>query len=101
SVCARLAMAEREGLLELINGTGILLHTNLGRAPLAREAIDAGAAVAGGYSNLEFDLESGTRGSRYARIGSLLREVSGAEDGLVVNNCAAAILLILDAFAKG
>jgi L-seryl-tRNA(Ser) seleniumtransferase len=100
SVCARLALTEREGLLELINGTGVLLHTNLGRAPLAREALDAVGVVASGYSNLEFDLETGTRGSRYERIGSVLREVSGAEDGLVVNNCAAAILLILDAFAK-
>jgi L-seryl-tRNA(Ser) seleniumtransferase len=100
SVCERLAAAERDGLLELINGTGILLHTNLGRAPLAPAALQASAAVAGGYSNLEFDLESGTRGSRYARVAGLLREVSGAEDALVVNNCAAAVLLVLDTFAK-
>jgi len=100
AVCARLSVTEREGLLEVINGTGILLHTNLGRAPLAREAIDAIGAVASGYSNLEFDLETGTRGSRYERIGGLLSELSGAEDGLVVNNCAAAVLLILDTFAR-
>ena len=100
AVCERLAVAERDGLLDVINGTGILLHTNLGRAPLAREATDAIGAIARGYSNLEFDLESGTRGSRYERIGGLLREVSGAEDALVVNNCAAAVLLVLDTFAK-
>ena len=100
AVCARLSVTEREGLLEVINGTGILLHTNLGRAPLAREAVDAIGSVASGYSNLEFDLETGARGSRYERIGGLLSELSGAEDGLVVNNCAAAVLLILDTFAK-
>ncbi len=77
-----------------------MLHTNLGRAPLAPAALDAMHAVAGGYSNLEFDLESGERGSRYARTSALLRETTGAEDSIVVNNCAAAILLILDTFAK-
>ena len=96
----RLAVAERDGLLELVNGTGVLLHTNLGRAPLAREALDAVAAIAGGYSNLEYDLELGARGSRYTRAAALLREVTGAEDALVVNNCAAAVLLVLDTFAK-
>ena len=100
-VRARLAREENDGLVDVINGTGILLHTNLGRAPLAREALDAIVAVAGGYSNLEFDLASGTRGSRYARVTSLLRATTGAEDALVVNNCAAAVLVILDTFAKG
>ncbi|GAC1304753.1 MAG: L-seryl-tRNA(Sec) selenium transferase [Vulcanimicrobiaceae bacterium] len=100
-VRARLARTENDGLVEALNGTGILLHTNLGRAPLAREALEAMVAVAGGYSNLEFDLESGTRGSRYARVTALLRATTGAEDALVVNNCAAAVLLILDTFAKG
>ncbi len=96
----RLAREENDGLVEVINGTGILLHTNLGRAPLAREALAAMVAVAGGYSNLEFDLVSGTRGSRYARVSSLLRATTGAQDALVVNNCAAAVLVILDTFAK-
>jgi L-seryl-tRNA(Ser) seleniumtransferase len=88
-------------LTGVLNGTGVLLHTNLGRAPLAREALDAIAATAGGYSNLEFDLESGERGSRYDRLGGVLHAVTGAEASLVVNNCAAALLLILDTFARG
>lgn len=99
-VLARLAAESRRGLTGVLNGTGILLHTNLGRAPLAREALDAIADAAGGASNLEFDLESGTRGSRYDRLGSLLRAATGAEDALVVNNCAAAVLLVLDTFAR-
>ena len=100
-VQAQLERSHSDSLVEVINGTGILLHTNLGRAPLAREAVDAAAAVAGGYSNLELELESGARGSRHARVGMLLRELTGAEDGLVVNNCAAAVFLALDTFAKG
>ncbi|MDB5070749.1 MAG: L-seryl-tRNA selenium transferase [Candidatus Eremiobacteraeota bacterium] len=97
---ARLAAESRRGLTGVLNGTGILLHTNLGRAPLAREALDAIADAAGSASNLEYDLESGTRGSRYDRLGALLRAATGAEDALVVNNCAAAVLLVLDTFAR-
>jgi L-seryl-tRNA(Ser) seleniumtransferase len=100
-VSHELAREESRGLVEVINGTGILLHTNLGRAPLAQEAIAAMASIGGGYSNLEYDLEAGERGSRYTRVSTLLREVTGAEDALVVNNNAAAILLVLDTFAKG
>jgi L-seryl-tRNA(Ser) seleniumtransferase len=85
----------------VLNGTGVLLHTNLGRAPLAREAIEAMCEVAEGYSNLEFDLESGERGSRYDRLAGLVRAATGAEASLVVNNGAAAMLLILDTFARG
>jgi L-seryl-tRNA(Ser) seleniumtransferase len=96
-----LARVELDELVDVVNGTGILLHTNLGRAPLAREALDAMVEIAGGYSNLEFDVSAGTRGSRYARVTTLLRETTGAADALVVNNCAAAVLLILDTFAKG
>lgn len=99
-VRVRLAREENDGLVEVLNGTGILLHTNLGRSPLAPEALAAMTTIAGGYSNLEFDLGSGTRGSRYARVTSLLRATTGAEDALVVNNCAAAILLVLDTFAR-
>lgn len=99
-VAHALACEERRGLVEVLNGTGILLHTNLGRAPLAEEALEAMRAIGVGYSNLEYDLDAGARGSRYARVTSLLREVTGAADGLVVNNNAAAILLILDTFAK-
>jgi L-seryl-tRNA(Ser) seleniumtransferase len=101
SVRERLASEEAEGLVPLLNATGVLLHTNLGRAPLAREALEAIAEVASGYANLEFDLEAGARGSRYARVTPLLRAATGARDALVVNNCAAAVLLILDTFAKG
>lgn len=85
----------------MLNGTGVLLHTNLGRAPLAPEALAAIAAVAGGYSNLEYDLAAGARGSRYAHVTSLLRDATGAEDALIVNNCAAGVLLILDTFGRG
>jgi L-seryl-tRNA(Ser) seleniumtransferase len=96
-----LARVESNELVEVLNGTGILLHTNLGRAPLAPAALAAMTSIAAGYSNLEFDLDAGTRGSRYARVSTLLRETTGAEDALVVNNCAAAVLLILDTFGKG
>jgi L-seryl-tRNA(Ser) seleniumtransferase len=100
-IADRLARDEAGGMLEVLNGTGILLHTNLGRAPLAAEAAAAAAAISAGYSNIEFDLEAGARGSRYDRVTPLLRETTGAQDGILVNNCAAAVLLILDTFAKG
>ena len=97
----RLAAAQAEGLIGVINGTGVLLHTNFGRAPIARRALEAVSALGEGYTNLEYDLESGERGSRYDRVASLLREVTGAQAALVVNNCAAAVLLVLDTFARG
>jgi L-seryl-tRNA(Ser) seleniumtransferase len=100
-VRARLATRENDELAGVLNATGVLLHTNLGRAPLAAEALEAAAAIAGGYSNLEFDLSSGARGSRYARVAPALCALTGAADALVVNNGAAAILLVLDTFAKG
>jgi L-seryl-tRNA(Ser) seleniumtransferase len=100
-VSARLAAARRPSLRPAINATGVVLHTNLGRAPLPRAAIDAVAAVAAGYSNLEYDLERGARGSRYVHASALLRELTGAEDALVVNNCAAALVLALDTMAHG
>ncbi|MGI3778246.1 MAG: L-seryl-tRNA(Sec) selenium transferase [Janthinobacterium lividum] len=86
-------------LRRTINATGILLHTNLGRAPLAEQAVDAVADAARAYCNLEFDLEQGRRGERAAGLADLLRTVSGAEAGLCVNNCAAAVLLALSALA--
>lgn len=100
-VSRRLERERMQTLLETINGTGVLLHTNLGRAPIMRGALDAAARIGGGYSNLEYELDVGDRGSRYARLTPLLRSLTGAEDAVVVNNCAAAILLILDTFAKG
>lgn len=98
-VRAALGRALRPSLRPVINATGVVLHTNLGRAPLARTAIDAMVRVASGYSNLEYDLAAGARGSRYDHCAALLRELSGAEDALVVNNGAAALVLALDTLA--
>jgi L-seryl-tRNA(Ser) seleniumtransferase len=93
--------AERPHLRPVINATGVLLHTGLGRAPLADEAARAVARVARGYCNLEFDLEAGTRGRRASGVAALLRELTGAEAAAVVNNNAAATLLALRALASG
>jgi L-seryl-tRNA(Ser) seleniumtransferase len=101
AIVRRLDGLALQRLTPVINATGIILHTNLGRAPLAREALEAAARVACGYANLEYDLEAGERGSRYAAVTDLLNDVTGAQDSLVVNNCAAAVLLVLDTFAKG
>ena len=100
SVAERVSVAQRPSLRPVINATGIVLHTNLGRAPLPAVALDAIAHVAAGYSNLEYDLDQGTRGSRYDHCASLLRELTGAEDALVVNNCAAALVLALNTVAS-
>ena len=86
------------GLKSVINATGVILHTNLGRAPLSQAAREA-IAQATGYCTLEYDLASGARGVRAARVESLLKDLTGAEDALVVNNCAAAALLILKVLA--
>jgi L-seryl-tRNA(Ser) seleniumtransferase len=100
AVAERLATARRASLRPAINATGVVLHTNLGRAPLARAALDAIDAVARGYSNLEYDLGAGKRGSRYVHCAALLRELTGAEDALVVNNCAAAMVLALNTVSE-
>jgi L-seryl-tRNA(Ser) seleniumtransferase len=84
-----------------LNATGVIVHTNLGRAPLAAAAIERATAVAAGYSNLEYDLEAGTRGSRHSHLGAILAELTGAEDGMAVNNNAAAVMLTLAALAGG
>ena len=96
----RLTDGDRPHLRRVINATGVVLHTNLGRAPLAPEAAEA-ALQAAGYGALEFDLDSGRRGSRTAGVEPLLREVCGAEAALAVNNAAAAVLLALSALAAG
>lgn len=90
----------RPSLLPVINASGVVLHTNLGRAPLSRASVEAMRAVASGYSNLEFDLERGARGSRLVHAELLLRKITGAEAALVVNNNAAAVLLSLTALAR-
>ena len=90
----------RPSLRRLINATGVVIHTNLGRAPLAEPAIRAIEQVAAGFTNLEYDVESGQRGSRYSHCVGLLRQLTGAEDALVVNNCAAAMVLTLNALAQ-
>jgi len=87
-------------LQTVINATGVILHTNLGRAPLSQAAIDTMREISTGFSNLEFDIASGGRGSRQTHVEHLLCEVTGAEAGLVVNNNAAAVLLGLSAHAK-
>ena len=100
AVAARLRALVAPRLRRVINATGVILHTNLGRAPLARAALDA-LAVAGGYSNLELDLESGRRGERAALVSELLTALFGCDAALVVNNNAAAVLLALTGLSKG
>ena len=98
---AALAAARRPSLRRVLNATGVLIHTNLGRAPLARSALDRVVEVGGSYSNLEYDLEAGARGSRQDHLSSLIERITGAEATLVVNNNAAAVMLALAALAEG
>ena len=91
----------RDSPREAVNATGIIIHTNLGRAPLSDEAIEAVSAASRGYSDLEMDVEAGTRGSRRVHIEETLRELTGAEAALVVNNNAAAVFLCLAGMAEG
>jgi L-seryl-tRNA(Ser) seleniumtransferase len=96
-----LRSGEQPSMRRIINATGIVLHTNLGRAPLPRAAVDAIQAIAGGYADIEFDLASGKRGTRNVHSRDLLAALTGAEDAMVVNNCASALLLALRALAHG
>jgi L-seryl-tRNA(Ser) seleniumtransferase len=91
----------RPGLRRVLNATGVIVHTNLGRAPLAPAALERVREVASGYSNLEYDVGAGARGSRQDHVAAALRELTGAESALVVNNNAAAVLLALAALAEG
>lgn len=96
-----LAQMEQPSLRRVINATGVVLHTNLGRAPLSRRARERIMAVTEGYSNLEYEVSSGERGSRYAHIADHICNLIGAEAAIVVNNNAAAVLLVLSALANG
>jgi L-seryl-tRNA(Ser) seleniumtransferase len=95
-----LRSAGTRSLRKVINATGVVIHTNLGRAPFGKEMLEESMEVLEGYNNLEFDLEKGSRGHRNDHAASLLKYLTGAEDVLVVNNNAAAVMLILRAFAK-
>jgi len=100
-VAERIAAAARPSLVRVLNATGVVVHTNLGRAPLSREAAARVAEIASSYSNLEYDLESGERGSRGTHAEARLREMLGVEAVVVVNNCAAAVLLAVNTHAEG
>ena len=101
-VVKALAVKDQQGSLRpVLNATGVIVHTNLGRAPLAHEALQAAVAVSESYSTLEFDLDTGKRGSRHGHVRELLRTLCGAEDACVVNNNAASVLLALSAVAAG
>jgi L-seryl-tRNA(Ser) seleniumtransferase len=99
-VVAQLRAWEKPSLRPVINASGVIIHTNLGRAPLSDEAIKATGTVSRGYSNLEFNLDNGNRGSRNVHLEDILCELSGAEAALVVNNNASAVLLALSALAR-
>jgi L-seryl-tRNA(Ser) seleniumtransferase len=88
-------------LIRIVNATGVVVHTNLGRSLLAEDAIENLLTIASRYSNLEFDLSKGVRGSRYSIVEDILCEISGAESAMVVNNNAGAVFLSLETIAKG
>jgi L-seryl-tRNA(Ser) seleniumtransferase len=100
SLCSQVQALAQPSLRPVINASGVILHTNLGRAPLSKEATEVMDIVAARYCNLEFDLDSGDRGSRHVHIEQLLCQLTGAEAALVVNNNASAVLLALTALAK-
>ncbi|UCG67667.1 MAG: L-seryl-tRNA(Sec) selenium transferase [Deltaproteobacteria bacterium] len=100
-ITRRVSILSQPSLRQVINATGIIVHTNLGRSPVPKRVITAFNSLAGCYSNLEYDLNTGKRGSRYVHVQDILRELTGAEDALVVNNNAAAVLIALDTIAKG
>jgi L-seryl-tRNA(Ser) seleniumtransferase len=100
-VLEALANARRPSLRRVLNATGVIVHTNLGRAPLPSAALDRVAEIGAGYSNLEYDVDGGVRGSRQSHLGSILERLTGAEAALVVNNNAGAVLLALAALAEG
>ena len=96
----RLRLISRSSLRNVINATGVVIHTNLGRSLLADSVIDKFKAISGSYSNLEYDIEKGKRGSRYIHVEGILKELTSAEAAMVVNNNAAAVLITLETMAK-
>jgi L-seryl-tRNA(Ser) seleniumtransferase len=100
-VTERLVMLARPSLRAVINATGVVVHTNLGRSILAERVLRRFRPIAGGYSNLEYDIDRGKRGSRYTHVEGILKELTGAEAAMVVNNNAAAVLISLETLAKG
>ena len=100
-VIDRLQKAGAPSLTRVINATGVVIHTNLGRAPLAEEAIQLMVEISRRYNNLEFDIARGERGSRSGHVRKILQDLTGAEDAFVVNNNAAAVLLCLSTLARG
>lgn len=100
-IMAKSLKAMKPNLIPLVNATGVVIHTNLGRSPLCRDALDQIMLVARGFSNLEFNLATGKRGIRYAAVEELVCEISGAEAAMAVNNNASAVMLCLDTLARG
>ena len=100
-IARRVCLDSQPSFRQIINGTGIVLHTNLGRACLSEKAAQAAADAARHYSNLEYDIQNGVRGTRYGHVEDLLCRLTGAESALVVNNNAAAVLLVLSALTQG
>jgi len=101
NILSRIAVLSMPSLKNVVNATGVVVHTNLGRSLLADRVLAKFGSLAGGYSNLEYSLHQGRRGSRYTHVEYLLRELTGAEAGMVVNNNAAAVLLSLETLARG
>ncbi len=101
AIIEAVTVRQQPSLRRLFNATGVVLHTNLGRAPLAAAALQAIQDVASGFCNLEYDIANGVRGSRHSHCSALIAELTGAEDAMVVNNCAAALVLALNSCADG
>ncbi len=100
-ICRRVTGKKKKNLKRLVNATGVVLHTNLGRARLCKGAVESVLSVADSYSNLEYDVKKGTRGSRHDHVEQIIRQITGAEAAMVVNNNAAATMLCLSAMAYG
>jgi L-seryl-tRNA(Ser) seleniumtransferase len=100
-IAEKVLLISKPSLKSLINATGVVVHTNLGRSILPDMALNSIKAIAGGYSNLEYNLDQGKRGSRYSHVEEILKDLTGAEGALVVNNNAGAVLIALETMAKG